>query len=407
MRYVVCVVLLLLAAPALPVVGAVTAFDADPAPADANPALAGAEHTPVDVDSAPGDLRPSLPEFTATTSTELRVLLRQDQSARWVISVTYELETANDTEAFREVAESFEAGETGPSVDPFRNYAAGAADVTGRQMAITDVQRNTAIDESPDPEAVENPDVHAVGELRLEFTWQNFLKTDGDRLVLGDAFLTPDGTTWLSSLGPDQTLYIQTPSEYSIESTPGVTVPFEDNAIVVEGPRTFEDDERVMAVYEPTGDSTMGVPWRLLAGAVVATGLIVAGAVLYRRRERPAAPGSEMPASPNGGEPGPAGGAGAVQVGEAASEAGDDADGDEEDLSLLSDEERVERLLERNDDRMRQADIVEETGWSDAKVSQLLSAMAEEGRVEKLRLGRENLISLPDDEAESEDGPGV
>jgi hypothetical protein len=28
----------------------------------------------------------------------------------------------------------------------------------------------------------------------------------------------------------------------------------------------------------------------------------------------------------------------------------------------------------------------------------LLSAMADEGRVNKLRLGRENLISLPDDE---------
>jgi len=46
---------------------------------------------------------------------------------------------------------------------------------------------------------------------------------------------------------------------------------------------------------------------------------------------------------------------------------------------------------------MRQADIVAKTGWSDAKVSQLLSAMAELGRVEKLRLGRENLISIPDD----------
>jgi hypothetical protein len=61
---------------------------------------------------------------------------------------------------------------------------------------------------------------------------------------------------------------------------------------------------------------------------------------------------------------------------------------------------------------MRQADIVAETGWSDAKVSQLLSAMADEGRVEKLRLGRENLISLPDDasdddasDAKGSDGP--
>jgi uncharacterized membrane protein len=46
---------------------------------------------------------------------------------------------------------------------------------------------------------------------------------------------------------------------------------------------------------------------------------------------------------------------------------------------------------------MKQANIVKETGWSDAKVSQLLSSMADEGRVEKLRLGRENLISLPDE----------
>ncbi|WP_343160898.1 helix-turn-helix domain-containing protein, partial [Halorubrum sp. CBA1125] len=79
----------------------------------------------------------------------------------------------------------------------------------------------------------------------------------------------------------------------------------------------------------------------------------------------------------------------------------EEAEGDEADAgpdpSLLSDEERVERLLEGNGGRMRQAAIVEETGWSDAKVSQLLSAMAEEGRVEKLRLGRENLISLPDE----------
>jgi uncharacterized membrane protein len=57
---------------------------------------------------------------------------------------------------------------------------------------------------------------------------------------------------------------------------------------------------------------------------------------------------------------------------------------------------------------MKQAAIVDETGWSDAKVSQLLSSMADDGRVEKLRLGRENLISLPDDgdegKGESEGG---
>ncbi len=71
---------------------------------------------------------------------------------------------------------------------------------------------------------------------------------------------------------------------------------------------------------------------------------------------------------------------------------------DDVDVELLSDEERVERLLEENGGRMKQARIVSETGWSNAKVSQLLSAMDEEGRIDKLRIGRENLISFPDEE---------
>jgi hypothetical protein len=91
---------------------------------------------------------------------------------------------------------------------------------------------------------------------------------------------------------------------------------------------------------------------------------------------------------------------------EAPADAGDaDTDGDtsateeeEIDPELLSDEERVEHLLDRNGGRMKQARIVKETGWSDAKVSQLLSTMADDGRIKKLRLGRENLISLPDEE---------
>jgi uncharacterized membrane protein len=49
---------------------------------------------------------------------------------------------------------------------------------------------------------------------------------------------------------------------------------------------------------------------------------------------------------------------------------------------------------------MKQVDIVEATDWSNAKVSQLLTEMAEDGQVDKLRIGRENLISLPGE------GPG-
>jgi uncharacterized membrane protein len=82
----------------------------------------------------------------------------------------------------------------------------------------------------------------------------------------------------------------------------------------------------------------------------------------------------------------------------AAASTSDTAASDDVDVELLSDEERVERLLEENGGRMKQARIVSETGWSNAKVSQLLSSMDEEGRIDKLRIGRENLISFPDED---------
>jgi len=66
------------------------------------------------------------------------------------------------------------------------------------------------------------------------------------------------------------------------------------------------------------------------------------------------------------------------------------------DPELLSDEERVNRLLRQNGGRMKQGTIVDETGWSNAKVSQLLSKMDDDEEIEKLRIGRENLITLPD-----------
>ena len=67
------------------------------------------------------------------------------------------------------------------------------------------------------------------------------------------------------------------------------------------------------------------------------------------------------------------------------------------DAPLLSDEERVLALLREHGGRMKQTTIVDATDWSSAKVSQLLSGMAEDDEIRKLRMGRENLIALPED----------
>lgn len=69
--------------------------------------------------------------------------------------------------------------------------------------------------------------------------------------------------------------------------------------------------------------------------------------------------------------------------------------------AALTNEEQVIQLLRSNGGRMRQTRIVGETDWSKSKVSMLLSDMEADGTINKLRVGRENIISLPGAEPEA------
>ncbi|MFC7045278.1 helix-turn-helix transcriptional regulator [Halobacteriaceae archaeon GCM10025711] len=47
---------------------------------------------------------------------------------------------------------------------------------------------------------------------------------------------------------------------------------------------------------------------------------------------------------------------------------------------------------------MKQQEIVEELDWSEAKTSQVVGTLRDDGEIEVFRLGRENVLRLPDDE---------
>jgi uncharacterized membrane protein len=71
----------------------------------------------------------------------------------------------------------------------------------------------------------------------------------------------------------------------------------------------------------------------------------------------------------------------------------------------VSDADCVIELLEEHDGRMKQTHIVEETDWSKSKVSMLLSEMEDDGEISKLRVGRENIVSLSGKEPEAAGSP--
>ncbi len=312
-----------------------------------------------------------------TPSTEFVINLQSNRDADWVVTVEYELETESQREAFSTVAAEFEDGtapQGGLSVDLYENIAGFASEETGREMAIEDVDRTSSLDGN-------------TGTLRLSFTWSQFLEEDGERLVFNDALQTPQEGTWLTSLSENQELRITTPRGYAITSA---NVGFTDNTVTIEGPHTFDQDEHVRITLEPSAFA--GTTWELLGAAAVVGAAIIGGALLLRRRDTEQAAPTTTPtdSETTAATPEPA---------DPETPPADEPVDPPEDLSLLADDERVLRLLEDNGGRMRQADIVSETDWSDAKVSQLLSSMADDDRITKLRIGRENLISLPDVDA--------
>mgnify|MGYP006423997193 CR=1 FL=1 len=413
------------------------ATPAAPSLADASPSAGGAFDAPDDASPAPAALdgrRTAPPAQTdeslaPPSTTRIRIDLRSDRSARWTVSVRYPLADETQRAAFETAGDRFAAGAFGPGVEPFEGFRREANRNVDRPMAIEAVEREAVVHDDAGRFDAATDEAVAVGELRLRFTWTAFLARDGENLVLGDALTVPGNETWLRTLEADQTLEVTTPGGYAVTATPGTgTARLADGDVVIEGPQTFDGGDGVAVVYAPTGP-----PWTVLAAAIVVAGLLVAGSVVgYRRRgggdaERPdptdgptdggaavgardtsadAAGDAQSPSADIAGDaPNASANAATDRDGDASAAATAEAETDDgPDRSLLSDEERVEWLLRDNGGRMRQADIVTETGWSDAKVSQLLSAMADENRVEKLRLGRENLISLPDDEAETGEG---
>ena len=378
-----------------------SALAAVPAPDAGDPAPSGS--TPVGSAALDGNGFAFQTESgaDAAPATTVEVSLREDRSAFWRIEAAYALETANQTAAFRTVADRYESGDAdvGPDAVLFETIQQRASEATGRDMAIANVTYHSSVDESADR-----------GTLALTFRWTNFLRAgENGTLVLDDAFRLPSAEedrqrTWLSIFDESQQVRIRPPEEYTVTST-SIPVQQRENAVVLAEPSDFEGESALRITYTPV-EQTDQFPLELLAGVgLVAVAAVIGGVWVLRQRADGGSAGS-TPVAP-GDTPPPSDPPDPVERTDPDADATDtaatpddsaDADEDEVDLSLLSDEERVERLLEQNDGRMKQATIVDEMGWSDAKVSQLLSAMAEEGRVNKLRLGRENLISLPDDD---------
>lgn len=328
------------------------------------------------------------------------ITLTERGNASWTITAVFPTDTVERAAAFDRLATQYrtDGGEAHLPVRPYERTVAEVDAELDRDMALTDVQRSVEREQK-------------VGRLVLTFSWTGFAETTEDRIHHGDVYrTTTDG--WFSELGDNEYLRVHPPANYTVEHSGG---PVDNRSMWLAGPAELSP-ETLSAVFvnqsgsspppppkKPPERSPSTIPF-LLVGVSALTLLVAVAIVVVDRRpnELVTDAAATLPATVAGtlglprtngnGDPEPAD-----------QESAEASPHPMEDPELLSDEERVLRLLEVNEGRMKQGRIVEETDWSNAKVSQLLSDLAEADRVEKLRIGRENLIMLPEEAEEVSD----
>ncbi|MFC4551537.1 MULTISPECIES: helix-turn-helix transcriptional regulator [Halorussus] len=345
-------------------------------------------------------------------SVEFHVTVYENGTAEWTFMYQRTLNNESERQQFHRFANEFNNNST-KLYTQFKAQAqrltSAGQNVTGRAMKAESFSKNAEVGG-----LVNNN----RGIVQMSFQWTGFASADGDTLVIGDVF---EGGLYI---GPNQSMVVHSGPQLRFQSvSPNVSSMAGDDlasseSVTWQGERDFTD-RRPRVKFEPvkttptvtteTGDANETTPgnasqppanggsplFLFVAAVVVLLGL--AAAFAWRQGDF----GSLGGTSDNPGSGG-AGGAGAAAVQQRDDPAPEPSVSDEE---LLTDEARVKKLLDENGGRMKQVNIVDETGWSKSKVSMLLSEMEEEGDISKLRVGRENIISLEGHEPDAAGSP--
>ncbi|ELZ29475.1 hypothetical protein C475_02463 [Halosimplex carlsbadense 2-9-1] len=305
----------------------------------------------------------------------LRAAVEEDGTAAWTAEFRVRLDDENTTAAFesvqadvRENASSF----TSQFATGMSRTVASAENSTGREMALSNVTVTATRERLP----------QEYGVLTYRFRWANFAATDGDRLRVGDS---------LSGLFLDResSLVLSWPVGYERQSATPEPDATGNGSVTWRGPVDFGPNEP-RAVAAPAGG---GLPTTALAGLlVVLVAAVAGGGLLYRSRssdDGAAAGGAAATADSDRG-------ASDTETADESTE-GDRETREQPPAELLSNEEKVVRLLEDNGGRVKQQQIAGEFDWTDAKTSQVVGNLRDEDAIETFRIGRENVVALPEE----------
>jgi uncharacterized membrane protein len=247
-----------------------------------------------------------------------------------------------------------------------RDIVTKAGIATSRPMAASDFDISVT---------TRNSATGNYGIVRYSFIWDNFAEVSGSSVVIGDVFF---GGQYIST---GDTFIIKVPDEYEVSEVTPTPDSERKSELIWSGPRNFNSGEPAVVAKKSSSSFFFVLLVMLVLGA---------GVIIYYKKKA------------DGQEPAPLVRSSRVEDMEPESKPEPDDPGLPEPVKppvstitrFESDEEMIISMLKQHGGAMMQTEIVKQSSFSKSKTSALLTNMAENGQIERVKKGRENLIRL-------------
>lgn len=344
-----------------------------------------------------------------STETRISIFLEEDGSA--TVEVDYRFEAGSDdwNELESDVEDNPDAYAAREQAD-WEQDVEEAQNRTDREMNVS----NTTVTTSTSSATPQD-----LGHVTFTFEWSSFANVVLNQIEAGDAlagWFTPTEGTTLQIIPPDGYVIEEADPEPSGSSEESVlwngaeTEFLEDQPMIV-----MTEDSETANTSDGAGEGP-SLSWLVIVATLVvlaAVGVGIGAAAWWIRRGPGSGSGSRFGSgsSTDSQSRPPTNGAAGAPMEESSTAAsgssprgngnGSDSGSNSPPPELLSNEERVLKLLESSGGRIKQQQVVSELEWTEAKTSQVVGGLREDDEIDVFRIGRENVLALPD-EAESE-----
>ncbi|OKY79184.1 MAG: putative membrane-associated trancriptional regulator [Candidatus Methanohalarchaeum thermophilum] len=275
--------------------------------------------------------------------TNYQITLNNDTSANWTIENRIKLETDSQENQFQKYLSNITETETNLFKDNIKAIVSTASNSTQRKMSASNFSLNGTIEQGI---------TGTYGVIHYNFHWTNFTVIDNEKIKLGDVFVNG------LYLSETDTLTIHYPTGYKIHSIDPEPTKIQDKELIWKGPNDFEpNNPEILLKHEETEKTTSIQKY----GIIIALIITLSSATIYIYFNKFKKKNQNKTTKP------------------------EDYDND---LELIL------NILEESNGSIFQTKLVEKTGFSKAKVSNLLKKLKKEEKIKKIKKGRQNLIKL-------------